>query len=77
MSDTSEVWGSDVPISMPIPPSDRYPGVVEVGDGFTMTMGGIGHALDLNTFEEYVTPTYAPMAPEDREVMQGGSSGSG
>lgn len=74
---TDDVWGSDVPISMPVPPSRDYPGVVDVGDGFVMTMGGIAHAIDLNIFEEYLTPTYAPAAPHDWEVMQGGPSGSG
>lgn len=61
-------WASDVPISMPVPPSSDLPGIVPLGDGFTMTMGGIYHALDINAFEEYVTPTYAPVMIDPGEM---------
>lgn len=56
-------WGSDVPVSMPAPPRPDQPGIVDVGDGFMMTFGGIAPAIDLATFEEYRVPTYAPTLP--------------
>lgn len=55
-----QAWGSDVPISMPTPPRPDQPGLLGLGDGFTMTIGGLAPAIDLATFEEYRVPTFAP-----------------
>ncbi len=58
-------WGSDAIISMPSPPDKSQPGLRNIGDGFTMTHGGIYPEMDLAVLEEYRTPTYAPPVPLD------------
>jgi hypothetical protein len=52
-----EVWGSDVPISMPEPPT--RPIMVDFG-GFGMTTGGITHKITDSDIEELFTPFFAP-----------------
>jgi hypothetical protein len=53
----TEVWGSDVPISMPEPP--RRPIMVNFG-GFGMTTGGIAHNITEADIEEMFTPFFGP-----------------
>lgn len=65
----SNVWGSDVPISMPSPPAKDQPGLQSVGVGFTMTAGGIFPDLDEASFEEYITPTYSPLELHEPEEV--------
>lgn len=59
------VWGADVPISMPLPPDPSSPGLITVGAGWVMTAGGIAPDLDESTWEEVVAPTFAPMMPSE------------
>lgn len=58
-------WGADVPISMPLPTSSDQPALIGLGPGWVMTAGGIAPDLDENTWEEIVTPSFAPLMPAD------------
>ena len=62
---TPNVWGADVPISMPIPPDPKQPGLTGLGAGWVMTAGGIAPDLDEDTWEAVVTPTFAPLMTVD------------
>jgi hypothetical protein len=55
---TSDYWGTDTPISMPEPPTDR-PVVVDMG-GFGFTTGGITHNLTEEDREETFSPFFSP-----------------
>lgn len=58
MSERSGMWGSDVPISMPVPPEDR-PVLVDFG-GFGFSTGGITHNITAADREEMFTPFFKP-----------------
>lgn len=52
-----DVWGSDVPVSMPIPP-DRE---VQVAfGGFAFTTGGMNHDITEADIEETFFPPFSP-----------------
>lgn len=57
----SDFWGSDVPVSMPVPPDERP--TVRMG-GFAFGRHGICHDITAEVVEELSTPTYAP--PKER-----------
>jgi hypothetical protein len=52
-----EVWASDVPISMPVPPT--LPVLLDF-DGFGFTTGGIAHAITNDDVESLVRFSYVP-----------------
>lgn len=55
MGDTA--WGTDGPVSMPVPPKGQK--LVTYG-GFTFTEYGIAHDVTEADLEEVLGPTYAP-----------------
>lgn len=55
------VWGADVPISMPLPPSE--PVMVEM-QGFGMTQYRLVHSITAAEYEELAVPIYAPDAAQ-------------
>ena len=57
-------WGSDTLISMPMPIDRSLPALIGLGSGWVMTAGGIAHDLDESTWEEMVTPSFAPLLTE-------------
>lgn len=61
----SDTWGADVPISMPTPTSPSQPPLVDLGDGFVLTAGGISSSLTEAEFEAFVVPTFSPAPTED------------
>jgi hypothetical protein len=57
------LWGSDVPVSAPIPPSSP-PETLRVNfQGFGFEPSGLVFDLDIATWEEIYIPKYAPEAP--------------
>lgn len=56
-------WGSDVPVSMPVPLHPDRPALVDMG-GFGFTIFGIGHNLKSTDLEEYL-PVFAPPPVEE------------
>ena len=61
MADSANSWGSDTLISMPMPIEPARPALIGLGDGWVMTAGGIVPDLDESTWEELVTPSFAPL----------------
>lgn len=53
-------WGSDVPISMPLPADE--PQMVQM-HGFAMTQYRLVHAISGADYEALSVPVYAPDAP--------------
>ena len=53
-------WGSDVPVSMPVPPDQRP--TVRMG-GFGFGPNGICHDITSEERDEIAAPTYAPFNP--------------
>lgn len=64
---TSDYWGTDTPISMPVPSEERPP-LVNLG-GFGFSTGGITHDLTEEDREEMFSPFFAP------EGFRGGRGG--
>lgn len=56
---TSELWGTDTPISMPEPVSSSQPILVDMG-GFGFTQSGIAHNITRAGLEVYTTPSFLP-----------------
>lgn len=52
-------WASDVPISMPEPPSTKTPVLVDMG-GYGFTVLGLTHNLTTADVEELSTPFFSP-----------------
>lgn len=50
-------WGSDVPISMPVPASDEI--LVDMG-AFGFSLNGLQNNLSTSDLEEYNTPSFSP-----------------
>lgn len=50
-------WSSDVPISMPVPPTSER--MVSM-DGFVMTPTHLAHDINWVDFQQMSTPTYSP-----------------
>jgi hypothetical protein len=71
MPATTDSWGADVPISMPMPKRNDYPTLAELGAGWAMTATGLIHDLDESTWEEVVTPTFAPLLIETTRFPNG------
>lgn len=61
---STDSWGTDTPISMPIPLTKDHPPLANLGVGWTMTSHGLSHHLDESTWEQVVTPTFAPLLIE-------------
>lgn len=51
-------WGSDVPVSMPVPPESA---VLVSMFGFAFTIDGLFHDITQADADEIGTPTYAPI----------------
>ncbi len=65
----SETWASDVPVSMPepLPVTGQVPMY-----GFVFTENGLFHDLSEADHEVISHPTYGPMDPGLREVIDNG-----
>jgi len=50
-------WGSDVPISMPVPSQDQV--LIDMG-AFGFSVNGLVNNLNKSDLEEYQTPTFSP-----------------
>lgn len=63
---TNAEWGTDTPISMPVPP---HPQELKTGcaDGFAYTRFGLVHNLTVSDLEEFLIPTYGPLDVAERE----------
>jgi hypothetical protein len=62
---TAPVWGSDVPISMPLPAAE--PVMVQMY-GFGMTQYRLVHDLSQADYEALAVPVYAPANPTGNVV---------
>lgn len=56
-------WGSDTPVSMPVPPRQEI--LVDLGGGFVFTAGGIAHKITDADIEDLLMPTFAPHLETD------------
>jgi hypothetical protein len=61
------VWGSDVPISMPVPSDEA---VMVPMFGFGMTQYRLVHDISATEYEALSVPVYAPEAPAT-DVVRG------
>lgn len=68
------VWGSDVPISMPLPADEA---VLVPMFGFGMTQYRIVHDLSAAEYEALAVPVYAPEAPAQEVVADDTAIDSG
>jgi hypothetical protein len=60
-------WGSDVRVSMPLPPTNRV-GVVM--SGFAFTEGGMAHDIDEATYARLSVPDFAPEQGVEESVFE-------
>lgn len=56
-----EHWGTDTPVSMPVPPEREL--LVDIGGGFVFTAGGLAHRITEADIEALTSPTFAPPDP--------------
>ena len=54
----NEVWGADVPISMPEPPLNKA--VIDMG-AFGFSVGGMVHQITEQQRDDLALPTFAPL----------------
>ena len=59
MSNDSEYWATDSPISFPEPPPDGFP-VLESFGAFGFAMSGMVHDITPADLEDLTTPMFAP-----------------
>lgn len=59
MNEQTSAWGTDGPISMPIPPANDIGDMVDFG-GFAFSPVGLVHALTEVDREEIYSQAYAP-----------------
>jgi hypothetical protein len=63
--DTNSAWGTDTPISMPVPPVE--PQVGSLAAGFAYTRFGIVHDITTSDVEGYLLPTFMPLDSPERQ----------
>jgi len=61
-SNVSDAWGTDTPISMPVPPEKGV--LVDMGS-YVFTRGGLAHNLNHVDWENYL-PVYLPSPEGDK-----------
>lgn len=62
----TQKWGTDTPISMPVPMGSERTVLVDMG-GFCFTETGLVHAFTLADLEAYLYPTYRPLPTLDTQ----------
>lgn len=56
----TQKWGTDTPVSMPVPMSSAHTPLIDMG-GFCFTQTGLMHAFTIADLEAYLYPTYRPI----------------
>lgn len=65
MADTTNAsWGTDVPVSIPVPPAEDI--VRSAGGGFAYSRFGLVHELSSSDVEAFLFPTHAPLDVPER-----------
>lgn len=64
-SSTNASWGTDVPVSMPVPPAEEP--VRTAGGGFAFGRFGLVHDLTMSDVETFLFPTHAPLDVPERD----------
>jgi hypothetical protein len=62
---SNEAWGTDVEISLPVPPNEKV--VRSAGAGRAFSRFGLVHDLTTSDVEGYLLPTFGPVAAPERE----------
>lgn len=61
---TNASWGSDTPVSIPVPPAEEP--VRSIGGGFAYSRFGLVHDLTSSDVEALLFPTHAPLESPER-----------
>lgn len=62
---TNEAWGTDVEISLPVPPQEQP--IRSAGAGRAFSRFGLVHNLTSSDVEGYLLPTFGPVDAPERE----------
>lgn len=64
MAEQNASWGTDVPVSMPVPPDEGA--VRTAGGGFAYSRFGLVHDITTSDVEGFLSPTHAPLITPER-----------
>lgn len=53
-------WLADTDVSMPVPPRDDQPVILDLGGGFGFTTGGLVHNITQTQRDLLMLPAFAP-----------------
>jgi hypothetical protein len=62
---TNTAWGTDVPVSIPVPPAEEI--VRSAGGGFAYSRFGLVHEITTSDVETFLFPTHAPLDTPERD----------
>jgi hypothetical protein len=65
MMDSNGSWGSDVLVSLPVPPTEKT--VRPAASGFAFSRFGLVHDLTQSDLETFLYPTFSPLDTPERE----------